>query len=439
MPKVLDPIARLLQPSDFYLPRHRQIFSVMLTLREQGLPVDPITVTNLVADGDDLGRQETRDYIWSLPQAAVPASHAPHHARIVKNLAARRHVRAIARELLSGSLEAGEAQERLLALSSNEATDEMPTTTAVEFCQLVPAEPVWIVEGYLAQGAITELDAKIKTGKTHFTLDLIRAVLAGERFLDRPTLLSPVLYLTEERPTTFRAALKRVGLDRTDGLYLTFRKDVSLSWRDIGHAVAAKAGYHGIKLVVVDTLSDWSGLEADMENDAGAALAAMRPLQAMAGAGLAVLVLRHERKSGGGVGDSARGSSAFGGAADMLLSLRKDPAGGQENRRILEAVGRLDSWVPRLVLEMTDGHYRSLGTSTHVEAERARAFLLDLLPTDPSVALTENDALAQAEGRLSRSTVKRMLDELVEQNQVRRAKAAGSASTRAYGYWKEDR
>ena len=178
--------------------------------------------------------------------------------------------------------------------------------------------------GYLARGAITELDAKIKTGKTHFTCDLICAVLAGVDFLERRTSPTPVLYLTEERPATFRTALKRVGLDDTD-LHLAFRSNTKVPWARMGQAVVARAKALGVGLVVIDTLSDWSGLEADKENDAGAALAAMRPLQEMAAAGLAVLVLRHERKSGGQVGESARGSSAFGGAADILLSLRKDP------------------------------------------------------------------------------------------------------------------
>lgn len=47
----------------------------------------------------------------------------------------------------------------------------------------------------------------------------------------------------------------------------------------------------------------------DSENNAGDALAAMLPLQEAAGNGIAVIVLRHDRKSGGLVGESARESS----------------------------------------------------------------------------------------------------------------------------------
>jgi hypothetical protein len=159
----------------------------------------------------------------------------------------------------------------------------------------------------------------------------------------------------------------------------------------------------------------------------------------MAAAGLAVLVLRHERKSGGEVGESARGSSAFGGAADILLSLKRDPAGGQENRRILEAVGRLEGWAPKLILEMTEGRYRSLGTSAQVEAEKARSFLLEVLPTRESDALPEKELLGRADGEISRSTLKRVLTDLVAHGSVSRAYGAGSARGSAFGFWKEER
>ena len=46
----------------------------------------------------------------------------------------------------------------------------------------------------------------------------------------------------------------------------------------------------------------------------------MQPLQQAAAAeGLGVLVSQHERKSGGEVEDSGRGSSAFAGAADIEI------------------------------------------------------------------------------------------------------------------------
>ncbi|MBN1321155.1 MAG: AAA family ATPase [Thermoleophilia bacterium] len=435
IPTLVGEVRSILTPSDFYLPCHQRVFATILELADEDCPIDPITVKDRLGSDPEVMAEET-NYIFSLPALSVPALHAPYHARIVKDLALRRRAKGIAWALMEGRLTSAEAQAQLMEVCSTEAAQGLPTVAAVDFCREVPEEPDWILQGYVARGAITELDAKIKTGKTTFACDLVRAVLGGEEFIGRKTTPTPVLYLTEERESTFRAALGRVGLGETDGLHLGFKHKMKFPWKDMGRLVVARAKSLGIGLVVIDTLSDWSGLKADEENDAGAALEAMRPLQEMAAAGLAVLVLRHERKSGGDVGDSARGSSAFGGAADILLSLRRHPAGEKENRRILEAVGRLEGWAPKLIIEMRGGHYHSLGTNAQVEHQRAREMLLELLPEDVDNAVTEKDLLALAPEATARSTLKRALTELVSEGLAARQKGAGSAPRRAFGFWK---
>lgn len=432
-------LAGIIEASDFFLPCHQRIFAEALALLQEKRPVDVITVSDRLAADPELEAHGGKNYLWSLPSLSVPAANAPEHARIVKALSLRRRVREIAWALFERRMDPAQAQAALMEVEAHDLAECLPTLSAVEFCRQVPEEPEWVVEGYLARGTITELDAKIKTGKTHFATDLIRAILAGEEFLGQKTVRTPVLYLSEERQTTFRAALKRSELENATDLYLVFRQEVRASWPEVGRAVVARAKNIGIGLVVVDTLSDWSGLAADQENDAGAALEAMRPLQAMAAAHLAVLAHRHERKSGGEVGESARGSSAFGGAADILLSLKKDPAVGHENRRVLEAVGRLDGLPPKLVLEMTDGRYRSLGTSAQVETDKAKELVLQILPSSQDEGLTEKDILdqakEQADDKITRSTLKRVLDDLLNEGVVAKAKSAGAASSRAYGFW----
>jgi len=433
--EVIEQVSGIVQPRDFFLPSHQKIFAAALSLKAEGVPVDPITVGDRVAADPDVGAEGGRSYLWTLPELSVPALNAPHHARIVKMLSDRRTAKEIARAVSEDRLDLAEAQRQFAELAAGQFADSLPTICALDFCREVPEEPDWLMEGYLARGAITELDAKIKIGKTHLACDLIRAVLAGDEFLGQRTTKTAVLYLTEERPATFRTALGRVGLESSPDLYLCFRHETRTRWGEMGHVAAARAKSLGVGLVVIDTLSDWSALGADEENDAGAALEAMRPLMAMAAAGLAVLVLRHERKSGGEVGDSARGSSAFGGAADILLALKRDGKQGHENRRVLEAVGRLEGWSPRLVLEMSDGHYRSLGTSAQIEADKARESLLGFLPTEQDEALTEKQLLEKAPEQISRSTLKRVLKELIDDGTVDRAKGAGSAPARAFGFW----
>ena len=435
LPNLADELFAAIEAEDFFSSCHQQIFLAAKQLRAAGSSVDLVTVGATLAGHPDFEGRGGRGYLAALPAMSVPALNAPQYARIVRALSIQRQARVIGHALYEGQISPADAQEALLGLRVQETAGDLPTISAVEFCRQVPEEPEWIVEGYLARGTITELDAKIKTGKTHFTSDLVQAVLTGKEFLERKTVSVPVLYLSEERPTTFRAALKRTGLENASGLHLAFRQDTRASWPEISRAVITKSKALGVGLVVCDTLSDWSGLQADKENDAGAALEAMRPLQAIAAAGLAVLVLRHERKSGGEVGESARGSSAFGGVADILLSLKKDTVPGHDNRRILDAVGRLEGTPPRLILEMADGHYRSLGTSAQVEAENTRRLLASVLATCKDDALTEKQILEEAGEQVTRSTLKRVMDELLERGALHRAKGAGSASAKAYGFW----
>ena len=71
----------------------------------------------------------------------------------------------------------------------------------------------------------------------------------------------------------------------------------------------------GAVLVVIDTLGAFAGVVGDTENDAGAMTEALRPVQALANDGAAVLVVAHARKSAGSATDVVRGSSAIAGAA----------------------------------------------------------------------------------------------------------------------------
>jgi hypothetical protein len=311
----------------------------------------------------------------------------------------------------------------------------LPFVSARELCERTPERPEWVVTGLAARGAITELSAKIKVGKSTLWASLVRSVLAGEPFLDRETARCPVVLLTEEREATVRALLGRAGIGASDDLYILTRHGArDMDWADIMAAAAAFATAREAGLLIVDTLPAWAGIVGDAENNAGDALAAMAPLAEAAAAGLAVLAVRHDRKGGGELGDSARGSSAYGGAADILLGLRRADTPGHENRRQLVGVGRFDEVPETLVIELRDGRYVSLGDGADVERQEARAGILANLPADGDGLLSEGDLVALLEGQAARSTVRRALDELVSAGAiVKRPKGAGS-SGRAAGF-----
>lgn len=187
--------------------------------------------------------------------------------------------------------------------------------SAREITAQTPATPRWILAGYIAAGAITEPDGKLKaSGKTTFMLAAIAKIVEGRPFLGRATIASGVILLTEQNSTSLAVALGRAGLSDRDDVQVMFWSDArGLTWPAIVQLAADEARSRGYQLVIVDTLPQFAGISGDGENSSGAALEAMRPIQEAAATGLGFLISRHERKGGGEVGESARGSSAFSG------------------------------------------------------------------------------------------------------------------------------
>src|SRR5207302_5356744 len=107
-------------------------------------------------------------------------------------------------------------------------------------------------------------------------------------------------------------------------IVLSWHQAIGLAWPKVAAAAIEECQRRGARALVVDTLGQWAGIRGEGENSAGDALEAVRPLQEAASLhGIAVLIIRHARKGGGEVGDDGRGSSAFAGAVDIVVSLRR--------------------------------------------------------------------------------------------------------------------
>ncbi|MGH7862375.1 MAG: AAA family ATPase, partial [Candidatus Dormibacteraceae bacterium] len=256
-----------------------------------------------------------------------------------------------------------------------------------------------------------------------------RSVIEGVPFLGFETRKGPVVYLTEERRPSVLAALGRAALAGTRDLHvLTFSQSRGAAWAQVVAAAIAQAEQVGADLLVVDTLHRWAGISGDSENESGAAVVAMQPLHAAAAAGLAVLVDRHERKSGGEVGTAARGSSAYTGEVDIAGSLRRWP-GGRPNLRELRMVGRFDDVPERLLFEL-DALSGSYQLADGAELERER--LLGVIPASAAEAATEPE-ISQRLGRI-RTTVRDHLVALLEAGAIHRA--GGGKRGDPYRYWR---
>lgn len=293
--------------------------------------------------------------------------------------------------------------------------------TAPEFAELAPEHIDYLLYGYFARGMITQLAAGIKVGKTVFVMDAIRAILSGDTFLGHDTEHAPVLYLTEEGRQSFRRNLGQAGLLDKQDFHLLMRQQVhGMTWPAIGEYVQAVIDERKIGLVVVDTLSDWADLAPDAEKDEGAARRVVSVLRDWCNNGdCSVVALQHERKGGGSIGDSARGSTAFGGAMDILLVLhelaKERDRERYPNRRELGGRGRCDVPDP-VIVEFIDRHYQLVGGVGQTSRLLNEKAVIDVLP----YAISEEvdvEYIAEKSG-IPRTTARRILDDLMKRKAV---------------------
>ena len=250
-------------------------------------------------------------------------------------------------------------------LASVETKTEEPV--ALEF--VTPAElrahgaarVDYVLRPYLIAGTLADLTGAAKIGKTRFRNHLIYSAVTGSECLGFPaTTPTRVVLLTEEPPASLLEGLEAAGLtDTSDVAILTRYAARSADWPAIVAAAVAKAREIEARLLIVDTLPGLARLQGDSENSAGHALAALQPLQEADVPGLAKLVIRHTRKSGGELVEAGRGSSAFAGEADVLVCMTK-PRGSRPSVRRLEAIGRFEAIPSELLIErVSDGLFHS--------------------------------------------------------------------------------
>ncbi|MGH2531567.1 MAG: AAA family ATPase [Thermomicrobiales bacterium] len=256
--------------------------------------------------------------------------------------------------------------------------------TARQFAHDTPAQTDWVIPPFVPAGGVTKIDGPPKkAGKTTLITHMIAAVINDDRsFLGKPTRHGPVILLTEQGGTSFREALARAQLLDRDDLYIAVYRDIaSLAWPDVVAQTFALAQEVGAVLVVVDTFPQVSRVRGDDENSAGHALAALEPLQIGADHHrLGVIVSFHDRKGGGEVGESGRGSSAYAGAVDVILHVNRPGGNLKPTVRKIEALSRFEATPEELYIELTDAGYISLGTEDDIVTAMVMQALAAVLP-----------------------------------------------------------
>ena len=284
----------------------------------------------------------------------------------------------------------------------------------------VPDEPEWFWEGYLAPGVITLLAGWPKVGKSTLVFGILGAISAGQPFLEADTRQAKALLLSEEHEGLVKEKIRNDHL--LDTVYFLARYQAyGCNWGDIVRQAVEYCSEQSAEILIVDTFAEWVGFTGDEENSSGEVLAALRPLKEYAApAGLAVLLVTHQRKSGGEHGAAVRGSNAFTGAVDVVLEFEPPHGafGDNEYTRVLKAHSRFRATPASIVVSLRNGHYETLGKFGVAAAEAERQRILDaMLDCDDNVTIEQ---LAE-HLELAKPTVSRRLRDLHERSRVCRS------------------
>ena len=188
--------------------------------------------------------------------------------------------------------------------------------------------------------------------------------------------------------------------------FLTAPETITNEWNKLTEAAISECLDRNAKVLVVDTIGQLARMPGDSENNAGDALTVLQPLQRAASKGLGVVIIRHERKSGGDVGDSGRGSTAFGGAVDTIISIRRPDGNSRLTLRELRAVSRFDGVPDSLLVDLEPDGY-SVRERGDLVAEAAEKAVHDFLAKRATSGATEEEIVEATE--MPRATVKRAL------------------------------
>lgn len=109
LPEVIDDVALIVRPDDFYDEANRKLFQHMLTLYESGKKFDVTILHECLKSAGDLETVGGMAYLGKVVDSVINAAHAKYYAEIVQNKAAYRALITATTEILSDAYD--EAQE----------------------------------------------------------------------------------------------------------------------------------------------------------------------------------------------------------------------------------------------------------------------------------------------------------------------------------------
>jgi RecA-family ATPase len=275
----------------------------------------------------------------------------------------------------------------------------------------VPEEVEWLWDRMLPTGTLDVLAAYMKVGKSTLVYDLALCVSRGEPFLGFPTKQGGVLIIAlEEKREHAIKRLRDYGVTEDDPIWMV---GVPLSptpslYKELRTFIEDK----GIVLVIIDSLARFAMLKD--EDDNSEVTKFMSPLVDVAHeTNTVVLLIHHERKSGGEAGRSIRGAGAILANVDVAHTLSK-VEGRNSTDRTLEVLGRFQEYAPsKLRLGYEDGRYVSQGLEEDQNLATRKEKVMSVVNGTP----LDVNGIAQAAG-LSPRVVRPVLKVLCQEEKL---------------------
>ncbi len=282
----------------------------------------------------------------------------------------------------------------------------LPVCRLAELEEPAP-EARWLVESLWGRAAVGFVAGHPKVGKTWLGLDLALSVATGTRCLDHFEVQDPgevLVYLAEDHPHTVRERL--AGLCQLRGLRIeevalhvitapAVRLDIE---RDRARLIETVAAIRP-RLLLLDPLVRLHRRDENHAGEVAELLTYLRDLQRLQD--LAVIVVHHLRKNGGGrAGQALRGSGDFHAWIDSGLYLRY-----QRDRLLLSAEHRHAPGLEGIELRLAS----SEAGTTHLEVVDSRERAVPIRPEPLSPPDRVVEVLASATRPLTRVELRKRL------------------------------
>ena len=243
----------------------------------------------------------------------------------------------------------------------------------------------WIWDGFLAKGQFTLFASLWKAGKTTLICWLLKSIENQDQFIGKDTKNANVLIISEESEAIW--AKRKEEYQLGTNIWLSCRplnrKTNTQQWIQFITIAAEFCTTNNIEFVIIDTLATFWPVRD--ENDATQVTSALLPLNTLLENDLALMVVHHDRKSGGEEGTASRGSGALPAYADIIVEFRRfDPSKRNDTRRVVKTYSRYEETPPELVLELTPEGYDIHGTKAQVVQQEKLTLVLDIVPIEPA-------------------------------------------------------